>query len=112
MQATIPERNVAKRNDVTVKVDAEVARLAKIVAAYRDASVAEYLSDTLLPIVRRDLEQEQAGPRFRDPPRGSRAGADTSRAWTSTPASKSRSSSAASRCPRSPSTTSCREPGL
>ena len=54
------EPGVAKRNDVTVKLDADAVRLAKIVAAYREVSVAEYLSDVLLPIVQRDLEQEQA----------------------------------------------------
>jgi hypothetical protein len=50
---------VAKRTDVTVKLDTEVVRLAKIVAAYRSSSVADYLSETLLPIVRRDLADEQ-----------------------------------------------------
>lgn len=50
---------MAKRSDVTVKLDADVVRIAKIVAAYREVSVAAYLSDVLLPIVQRDLEKEQ-----------------------------------------------------
>lgn len=51
---------MAKRNDVPVKVDAEVIRVAKIAAAYKGKSLAEYLSDTLRPIVSQDVEQEHA----------------------------------------------------
>ena len=43
--------SVAKRNDVSVKIDAEVYRLVKLVATWKDMSVAEYLSQTLRPIV-------------------------------------------------------------
>jgi predicted DNA binding CopG/RHH family protein len=51
---------MAKRNDVPVKVDSEVIRVAKIAAAYKGLSLAEYLSETLRPIVARDVEQEHA----------------------------------------------------
>jgi hypothetical protein len=51
---------MAKRNDVPVKIDAEVIRVAKIAAAYKGLSLAEYLSETLRPIVSRDVEQEHA----------------------------------------------------
>jgi hypothetical protein len=51
---------MAKRNDVSVKIDAEVVALAKMVASSREQSLAEYLSVTLDPIVRRDLDQEYA----------------------------------------------------
>jgi hypothetical protein len=51
---------MAKRNDVSVKMDAEVVAEAKMVAASRDLSLAEYLSDLARPLVRRDLEQEFA----------------------------------------------------
>lgn len=49
---------MAKRVDVAVKIDSEVVRQAKIVAAYREQTLAEYLSETLAPIVLRDLAEE------------------------------------------------------
>jgi hypothetical protein len=49
-----------KRNDVPVKLDADVVRDAKIVAAYKAKSLAEYLSELVRPLVARDLEQEHA----------------------------------------------------
>jgi hypothetical protein len=58
MTTTTAETPVAKRNDVTVKVDAEVVAEAKMVAASRNQTLAEYLSGVLQPIVHRDLEQE------------------------------------------------------
>jgi hypothetical protein len=47
---------MARRNDVAVKIDAGVVRMAKIVAAHKDISLAEYLSDTLRPIVEQELK--------------------------------------------------------
>lgn len=47
-----------KRNDAPAKIDAEVIRDAKIVAACRDITLAEYLSELIRPLVARDLEQE------------------------------------------------------
>jgi len=46
------------RNDVTVKVDAQVAKEAKMVAAARNITVAEYISEILRPIVHADLRAE------------------------------------------------------
>lgn len=60
MATGLLERPMAKRNDVPVKLDAEVVRDAKIVAAYKDMSLAEYLSELIRPHVARDLEQEHA----------------------------------------------------
>ena len=51
---------MAKRNDVPVKVDADVIRVAKIAAAYKGLSLADYISETLRPIVSRDVESEHA----------------------------------------------------
>ncbi len=48
------------RNDVQVKLDAEVVKSARIVSAYRDLTMAEYLSGLLAPLVAKDLAQEQA----------------------------------------------------
>jgi hypothetical protein len=47
-----------KRKDVAVKIDVEVIAEAKMVAASRGVTLAEYLSDMLRPIVRRDLQGE------------------------------------------------------
>ena len=51
----IAERTM-RRNDAAVKIDAEVVRAAKIVAAHKDLSLAEYLSETLRPIVEAELK--------------------------------------------------------
>jgi hypothetical protein len=48
-----------KRNDIPAKIDQEVIRLAKIVAAYRSISLAEYLSERLRPLVESDLAKHQ-----------------------------------------------------
>ena len=49
-----------KRVDTAVKVDLETVRKAKIVAAFRDITLAEYLSEVLAPIVERDLSEAVA----------------------------------------------------
>jgi hypothetical protein len=48
-----------KRNDVPVKMDAEVLRVARIVAAYEDVPLAELISETLRPILAKKLEAHQ-----------------------------------------------------
>jgi len=57
---------MTRRNDVAVKLDADVTREAKMVAASRDQTLAEYLSELLRPLVRRDLQSE-TGKRLTDP---------------------------------------------
>jgi hypothetical protein len=52
------EPPVVRRNDTAVKVDAEVISEAKMVAASRGTSLAEYISEILRPIVHHDLEEE------------------------------------------------------
>jgi hypothetical protein len=47
-----------KRNDEPAKIDSEVLRVARIVAAYRRISLAEYLSETLRDVVLTDHAQE------------------------------------------------------
>jgi hypothetical protein len=56
--------DMAKHTFVSVKIDAEVRRLAKIVAAYQDKDLGVYLSERLLPLVKEDLarHQEEAAP--------------------------------------------------
>jgi hypothetical protein len=46
------------RNDLQVKIDAEVVKLAKQVSLARDLHLAEYLSELLRPLVMRDHEEE------------------------------------------------------
>jgi hypothetical protein len=48
----------SKRNDEPVKLDREVLRLARIVAAYRGIPIAEYLSERLRPLAEADYEEE------------------------------------------------------
>jgi hypothetical protein len=62
METQVKERVVA-RNDVPVKLDAEMVRLAKHVVINRRATqkgltLAEYLSDLLKPLVERDYDAE------------------------------------------------------
>ncbi len=66
----------AARRDVAVKLDGEVAREARIVAADKGVPLARSISEALRPIVRRALEEESA--RVHKPqdrrPRGKRPG--------------------------------------
>ena len=48
------------RNDVNVRLDSEVVSEAKMVAASRNITLAEYLTEILRPIVHQDLEGETA----------------------------------------------------
>ena len=57
--ATVTGKPMAKRDDTAAKIDAKIVRDAKIVAAYRDITLAEYLSELLRPLVARDLKGEQ-----------------------------------------------------
>ncbi len=54
------DQPMVRRNDMAVKIDAEVIAEAKMVAASRGVSLAEYLSEILRPIVHRNLEEETA----------------------------------------------------
>ena len=49
------EKPMVRRNDVSVKLDADVVRKAKIVAAIKDMTIAQYLSDILAEKVEQDL---------------------------------------------------------
>jgi hypothetical protein len=71
MAQLLADQTMPKRNDVSVKIDAEVVAEARMVSASRDLGLAEYLSEILKPIVRRDLEAEferRAHPK--QPPKG------------------------------------------
>jgi hypothetical protein len=51
------ERAVA-RDDISVKLDAQTARKAKLVATNRGITLAEYLTSIVEPVVTRDLKEE------------------------------------------------------
>jgi hypothetical protein len=66
---------MTKRNDVPVKIDAEVIRVAKIAAAYRELSLAEYLSERLRPLVADDVRRLHAEYPHLGKPKGEAAAA-------------------------------------
>lgn len=51
-----PKKETAARDDVTVKIDRTVYRLAGAVAAFRNQTLAEYLTGVLQPIVAKDFD--------------------------------------------------------
>ena len=60
MNTGLVNQPMTRRNDVSVKLDEEVVRIARLVAEYKETSLAAYLSDLLRPLVTKDLEHEQA----------------------------------------------------
>jgi len=51
---------MTRRTDVSVKMDAEVIVEAKMVAASRNVTLAEYVTELVPDLVHRDLEEEMA----------------------------------------------------
>lgn len=49
--------DVAQRNDVSVKIDADAARLAKTVATYQGKSLSEYLTAIVQDATARDWRE-------------------------------------------------------
>lgn len=45
-----------KRNDLAVKLDAVIVRKARTISAYKDISMAEYLSNILRPIIDKQFD--------------------------------------------------------
>ncbi len=70
MSPALLEEPMTKRNDVNIKLDAEVATDAKMVASARGIAMAEYLSELIRPLVRRDLEEEMNRRLKKPGPRG------------------------------------------
>lgn len=54
MNQTMPK---PKRNDSSVKIESGIVRKARLITDFRDATLAEYLSDLLRPLVERDYDQ-------------------------------------------------------
>jgi len=63
---------MTKRNDVSVKMDAEVIAEVKMVAASRNVTLAEYLTELVRDLVHQDLEDEMTRrvPRSKRKPKG------------------------------------------
>jgi uncharacterized protein (DUF1778 family) len=64
------EEPMAKRNDVSVKIDAEVYRLVKTAASWQGKDIAEYLSEVAREAATRDIsgisaELQQPEPKAR-----------------------------------------------
>lgn len=57
MSLAVMDKEMTRRNDVPVKIDAEVVRKAKIVAAFKDIALAEYVSELLRPLVEEHLKE-------------------------------------------------------
>jgi hypothetical protein len=51
---------MVRRNDVSVKMDAEVVEECRIAAAFRGLSIAEYISETMRVAARRDIDDGYA----------------------------------------------------
>jgi hypothetical protein len=51
------DRTTMARNDLTVKLDADLVKKAKYVVIERDKTLAEYLSEILRPTVERDFKE-------------------------------------------------------
>ena len=57
MSVDLLEMPVAKRNDVTTRIDREVLEEVVLAAAYCKMSVPEYLSARMAEAARRDIEE-------------------------------------------------------
>ena len=62
------------RNDISVKLDAQVARKAKLVATKRGITLAEYLTSIVGPIVTHDLKEEMGKMTDEPEPKRSKGG--------------------------------------
>jgi uncharacterized protein (DUF1778 family) len=51
----MPDAKKVTRPLVSVKIDADVYRLIRTVAAWRGENIADYLSESMLPIAKRDV---------------------------------------------------------
>lgn len=51
---------VAKKAEVTIKLDAEIYRQLKTAASWHDVGITEFLNDLLRPIAQREVDKVQA----------------------------------------------------
>jgi hypothetical protein len=62
------ERQMVRRNDVSVKMDASVVDECRIAAAFKSMSLAEYISETMREAARRDIDEGYARRTGENPP--------------------------------------------
>lgn len=67
---TLERTMTTKRNDVTVKVDAEAVRIAKIAASFKDMTLAEYVSALILEHAPADIDAGHSELKGGKPPKG------------------------------------------
>ena len=72
MAVATVRREMARRDDTAVKIDSKVAQKAKVIAASKDMSLAEYLTILLEPLVERDLREFARKALDEPKPRGSK----------------------------------------
>ena len=53
----VADRPMVRRNDVSVKMDADVIADCRIAAAFKGLSLAEYLSETMRAVAKKDIEE-------------------------------------------------------
>lgn len=63
------DKEQTKRNDVPVRIDAEVLEDVRIAAAYAGISIAEYLSEKMRPIAAQDVEEGHKKRALKFPPK-------------------------------------------
>jgi len=59
VSVTVAKKQPPQRNETSVKIDSDVYRLVRTVAAWRGVNVSEYLSEIVAPIARRDVQRMQ-----------------------------------------------------
>ena len=57
---TLPSQAMDKRKNMPVRISDEAMKWARVAASYREMSVAEYVSEALLEIAKRDAEAGHA----------------------------------------------------
>jgi hypothetical protein len=55
--ATTLDRSTMARNDLAVKMGADVVKMAKHIAIDRNVTLAEYLTERIRPLVEQDFEE-------------------------------------------------------
>jgi hypothetical protein len=69
------ERPMTKRNDVSVKMDAQVVEDCRLAAAFRKMALAEYISETMRTAARKDIDEGIQRRTQPSKPKGGKGGA-------------------------------------
>lgn len=66
----LSEKPMVRRNDVSVKMDAEVVDDCRIAAAFKGQTLAEYISETMRAAAARDIQEGYARRTGEPAPKG------------------------------------------